>query len=291
MKRRDFLRNFSAAALTGAMMNLNDLNAMSLMNSATDPMPVIFAGHGNPMNAIEDNEFSQGWQSVGTSISRPAAILCISAHWETKGSFVTAMENPRTIHDFYGFPDKLFAFEYPAPGSPELAGAVRQAMSEAKVKADLSWGLDHGTWSILKHMAPAAQIPVVQLSLDYTLSPMDHLNLAGQLAPFRRRGIVILGSGNIVHNLRMVDWKNQSAGHDWAIEANETIKKIIQSGDFKKLAGYESLGKAVQLAVPTPEHLLPLLYVLALKEEDESVTYFNDRCVMGSLSMTSLKIS
>lgn len=256
----------------------------------TEPMPVLFFGHGSPMNAIEQNEFTQGWKESIKHLPKPAAILCISAHWETKGTFVTAMEMPRTIHDFGGFPQALFDVQYPSPGSPELAAAAKEAITKTAVGLDEHWGLDHGAWSVIKILYPEADIPVVQLSLDYTKPAQYHFELAQELAALRRKGVLIIGSGNIVHNLRILDWKNPDSGYDWAVEANTKVKEFIAGNDFQPLVNYSALGKAVQLSVPTPEHYLPLLYTLALKDEQEKITLFNDKLVMGSISMLSLKI-
>ena len=261
----------------------------------TPPMPVLFVGHGNPMNAIEDNEFSRGWRQVGQSLPRPTAILCISAHWETQGTLVTAMDRPRTIHDFGGFPRALYEAQYPAPGSAWLARETQQAIHKTQVGLDNEWGLDHGCWSVLRQMYPDADVPVVQLSLDYDRAAQDQYDLAKELAPLRERGVLILGSGNMVHNLgRLVlspdgDF-NTAFGLDWAIEANDLFKRLIDENRHQELVNYPSLGRAVALAVPTREHYLPLLYALALKREDETVTYFNDKPVAGSLTMTSLLI-
>ena len=264
----------------------------------TERMPVLFVGHGSPMNAIEDNEFSRGWWEVAKTLPKPKAMLCISAHWETLGTLVTAMERPRTIHDFGGFPQALYEAQYPAPGSPWLAQETKAAVKKAAVGLNEDWGLDHGCWSVLKQMYPQAEIPVVQLSLDYTKSPQDHYDLAKELAPLRQKGVLILGSGNMVHNLRRVVLKsnsldafNEPFGLDWAIEANQLFKKLINENNHQALIDYPALGTAVQLAVPTPEHYLPLLYVLALKQEDDSLSYFNDKPLAGSLTMTSLKIA
>ena len=258
-------------------------------------MPVLFVGHGSPMNAIEDNPFSRQWRQVGSRLPRPRAILCISAHWETWGTLVTAMPAPRTIHDFGGFPAELYAARYPAPGSPPLAEEVRQLLGPGAVGLDLEWGLDHGCWSVLLQMFPRADIPVVQLSLNAALAPQDHYALAQALAPLRRQGVLILGSGNMVHNLRRVvlvtgslsDF-NHPFGLDWALEARALLKSLIDQDRHAELANYAALGPSVQLAVPTPEHYLPLLYALALKRPDDTLSYFNDEAVAGSLTMTSL---
>jgi len=261
--------------------------------NSTEQMPVLFLGHGSPMNAIEENEFVKGFRSIGKTISKPNAILCVSAHWETKGTFVTAMEKPTTIHDFGGFPKALFDVQYPAPGSPDLARETKSIITKTKVGLDDKWGLDHGTWSVIKHLYPNADVPVIQMSLDYYQTPQYHYELAKELSSLRKKGVLIIGSGNMVHNLGMVDWNKLNTteyGYDWAIEANEKMKKYILSNDHKQLIDFKSQGKAFNLAIPTPEHYLPLLYALALKEENEKVTLFNDKIVAGSLSMTSLKI-
>ena len=253
-------------------------------------MPVIFAGHGSPMNAIELNEFSQGWQAMVKDLPQPTAILCISAHWETRGTFVTAMEQPKTIHDFYGFPQPLFDVQYPAPGSVTLANDTIQAVATTSVAKDLSWGLDHGCWSILKHMYPTATIPVVQLSLNQLQDPLWHYQLAKELGVLRHKGVLIIGSGNMVHNLGVMNWKTPETGYDWAREANEIFKTLIKNNDHLSLATYKDLGDEVRQSIPTPEHYLPLLYTLGLKTEDEQVQFFNDKTIFGSISMTSLLI-
>ena len=256
-------------------------------------MPVLFVGHGNPMYAIEENEFVYSWRKLGESLPRPKAILCISAHWETNGTFVTAMSNPPTIHDFGGFPQELFDVQYPVPGSPELARETKQKISKIKVELDEKWGLDHGAWSVIRNIYPRADIPVIELSLNFNQPPRFHYDLAKELASLRDKGVLIIGSGNIVHNLRLVAWDKVNEpeyGFDWALTANDKIKQHILNGNHKELINYSLLGREVQMAVPTPEHYLPLLYALALKGANESVTFFNDKAVMGSLSMTSLKI-
>jgi 4,5-DOPA dioxygenase extradiol len=255
-------------------------------------MPLLFLGHGSPMNAIEENEFVHGFREAAKEIPKPKAILCISAHWETKGTFVTAMQNPPTIHDFGGFPKTLFDVQYPAPGSPALAKETRKAIQSTKIELDNSWGLDHGAWSILKHMYPEANIPVIQMSLDYTRKPQFHYELAKELSALRKSGVLIIGSGNMVHNLGMVAWDklNQNFAFDWAEEANEKMKSAIISGNYAPLINFQTQGKAFDLAIPTPEHFLPLLYILSLKQKDEDLNFFNDKAPAGSLSMTSVKI-
>lgn len=253
-------------------------------------MPVIFAGHGSPMNAIETNEFSKGWKAMVHDLPEPSAILCISAHWETRGIFVTSMEQPKTIHDFYGFPQTLFDVQYPAPGSPALANETIKAVTTTLVEKDLSWGLDHGCWSILKHMYPNANIPVVQLSLNQLQDPLWHYQFAKELGVLRQKGVLIIGSGNMVHNLGVMNWKTPDTGYDWATEANEIFKTLIANNDHLSLATYKNLGAAVRNSIPTPEHYLPLLYILGLKTEDEKLQFFNDKTIFGSISMTSLLI-
>jgi 4,5-DOPA dioxygenase extradiol len=291
MDRRRFLASLALIPLTGAAMKIDDLMSVAgSMESTGTKMPVLFVGHGNPMNAVEDNDFTRGWQAVARNIPVPKAILCISAHWETAGTFITAMPKPRTIHDFGGFPQDLYNVQYPAPGDPELARAISREVKKTQVLPDEKWGLDHGTWSVLTRMYPVADIPVLQLSLDYRKEAQYHYELASELAFLREKGILVVGSGNMVHNLRMVDWSGKTAGFDWAIEANDSFKRLILSGDHAALTDYTKQGKAVQLAVPTPEHYLPLLYVLALQGKQEEVSLFNDALVMGSLSMTSMII-
>jgi len=271
-------------------MNLNKFKSFTDPLESTEKMPVLFIGHGSPMNAIEQNEFTLGWKTISQAISKPSAILCISAHWETKGTFVTAMENPPTIHDFGGFPQTLFDVQYPAPGSPELAKHTQGIVDKTSVNLDKSWGLDHGAWSVIKQLYPKADVPVIQMSLDYTRDPQYHYDLGKQLASLRRKGVLIIGSGNMVHNLRIIDWNKPNQGFDWAEEANEKIKRFITGNEHQQLINYRKLGTEVQLAVPSPEHYLPLLYILAMKTENELISFFNEKTVMGSISMTSVKI-
>ncbi len=274
-------------------MKINELNKNASSFSGTEKMPVLFLGHGSPMNAIEENEFVTAFRNLGKEISKPNAILCISAHWETRGTYVTAMEWPKTIHDFGGFPKALFDVQYPAPGSPVLAKETQMMILNTEVGLDQNWGLDHGCWSVIKHLYPNADIPVVEMSLNYSLTPQSHYELARELSELRNKGVLIVGSGNIVHNLRMVAWNKLDASeyeYDWAMEAREKMKKFILEGDHQSLINYQFQGKAFDLAVPTPDHFLPLLYVLALKEKNETMNLFNDKTVAGSLAMTSLRI-
>jgi 4,5-DOPA dioxygenase extradiol len=273
-------------------MKINELDNMASSFSSTEKMPVLFLGHGSPMNAIEENEFVTGFRNIAKGIPKPNAILCISAHWETKGTYVTAMESPRTIHDFGGFPKVLFDVQYPAPGSPELAKETQQIIHRTEVGLDQKWGLDHGCWSVIKHLYPKADVPIIEMSLDYSQTPQAHFELAQELSVLRNKGVLIVGSGNIVHNLRLVAWDklNSIYSFDWAKEANERMNKFILDGDYQSLINYQMQGKAFDLAIPTPDHFLPLLYALALKEKNENVRLFNDEIMAGSLSMTSLKI-
>lgn len=275
--------------LTGAAMKLNNLNILS----PSPQMPVLFLGHGSPMNAIEENEFVQGFRKISQEISKPSAILCISAHWETKGTFVTAMTNPRTIHDFGGFPKELFEVQYPAPGSPELAMEVQKTITKSSVDLDHQWGLDHGAWSVLKHLYPKADVPVIQMSIDYTKDALYHFELAKELSKLRERGVLIVGSGNLVHNLSLVAWDklHESYAYDWAIEASDKMKSYILNRDFEKLIAFKKQGRSFDLAIPSPEHYLPLIYTLGLAKEKEEIQLFNDKPIAGSLTMTSIKIS
>lgn len=256
-------------------------------------MPVLFIGHGSPMNAIEENEFVDGFRRIATTFEKPDAIICISAHWETRGTYFTAMENPPTIHDFGGFPCEMFEVQYPTPGNPLLASEIKKDIKSTDISLDHKWGLDHGAWSVLKHMYPDADVPVIQMSLDYGKSPADHYELAGELNKFREKGILIVGSGNMVHNLSKLAWDKLNAeeyGYEWALEANARMKDYILAGNHNPLINYFSQGKAFQLAIPTAEHFLPLLYVLSLSNQQEKIEIFNDKAVAGSITMTSVKI-
>ncbi|MBS1667486.1 MAG: 4,5-DOPA dioxygenase extradiol [Bacteroidetes bacterium] len=274
-------------------MKLSELEKLVQPFGNTEKMPLLFLGHGSPMNAIEENEFVTGFREIAMTLPRPSAILCVSAHWETRGTFVTAMEKPPTIHDFGGFPQALYQVQYPAPGSPALANETKAMVHKTDIGLDQKWGLDHGAWSVIKHLYPQADVPVIQMSLDHYQTPQYHYDLAKELGSLREKGVLILGSGNMVHNLRMVAWDQLDKpgfGYEWAIEASEKMKTYMRSGDFQQLINFRSQGKAFDLAIPTPEHYLPLLYVLALKEENENLSLFNDKAIAGSLSMTSVKI-
>lgn len=293
MKRKDFAKLLSATPLF--MMNpIKALDDISAHFDKSDRMPVLFLGHGSPMNAIEENEFVVGFRNIAKEIPTPTAILCVSAHWFTQGTKVTAMQMPRTIHDFGGFPQELFQVQYPAPGSPALAKETSQILSPTLVELDEKWGLDHGAWSVIKHLYPQANIPVIQLSIDYTQPANYHFELAKKLSSLRQKGVLIIGSGNIVHNLRMVDFKNfdkDDYGYDWAREVRDKVNNYILDGNFNPLINYQTQGTAFQYAIPSPDHYLPLIYSLALKEKNETISLFNDKLMAGSLSMTSLKIA
>lgn len=273
-------------------MKLNDLTRITEPLTSSPRMPVLFLGHGSPMNAIEENEFVAGFRNVGQEVPRPQAVLCISAHWETRGTQVTAMEHPRTIHDFGGFPQALFDVQYPAPGSPELAEETRRLVSSTDVILDQQWGLDHGAWSVVKHLYPNADVPIIQMSIDYTLSPEKHYALAKEIAALRDKGVLIIGSGNMVHNLGMVAWDklNETYAFDWAQEASDKMERAITTGDHAPLINFHAQGRAFDLAINSGEHFLPLLYTLALQNSDERATLFNAKPVAGSLTMTSVKI-
>ena len=275
-------------------MKLQEFSNLSSSFNSTDKMPMLFVGHGSPMNAIEDNEFSNRWKLLGKEIPKPTAVLCISAHWLTKGTAITAMEHPKTIHDFGGFPKTLFDVEYPALGNPTLANETKQLIHSTNAELNHDWGLDHGTWSVVKQMYPDAKIPVLQLSIDFYKPAQYHYDLAKELAALRRKGVLIIGSGNMVHNLGMVAWdkiNEPEYGFDWAHEINATFKKLISEGNHKGMIDYEKLGQVAKLAIPTPDHYFPLIYTLGLQEKNDTISFFNDKAVGGSLTMTSVKLS
>lgn len=275
------------------MSGLNELHKFSETLSAQDKkMPVLFIGHGSPMNAIEDNEFTARWLQMAKELPQPRAVLCISAHWLTRGTHVTAMQLPKTIHDFGGFPQALFDVQYPVPGSPLIAGEVKEIIKSTNVGLDHDWGLDHGTWSVVKRMYPDANIPVLQLSIDYHQPGQYHFNLAKELAALRKKGVLIIGSGNMVHNLGMLafdKFNEPNYGFDWAHQMNATFKKHIAERNYQPLINYETLGPAAKLAIPTPDHYYPMLYNLGLIEAADEISFFNDKAVAGSLTMTSFK--
>lgn len=255
------------------------------MDTSTPPrMPAIFFGHGSPMNALEVNRYTQVWRDLAAAIPKPKAILAISAHWYTRGTAVTASAMPQTIHDFGGFPQALFEVRYPAPGDPALAERVRDLLAPIEVQLDHAWGLDHGTWSVLIHTYPAADVPVVQLSVDATHAPAYHLALGRRLTALRDEGVLIVASGNVVHNLRTMIW-GEAQAYDWALRFNDTVRSHLLNGEVEKLTLYPTWGDDARLAVPTPEHYLPLLYVVGAKHDDEAISMAVDGIEGGSISM------
>lgn len=254
-------------------------------------MPALFLGHGSPLNALARNAFSERWSALGASLPKPAAILSISAHWFVPETAVTASAQPRTIHDFGGFPDELYKMQYPAPGSPELAQRVQALLAPVAVRSDRNWGLDHGTWSVLVHVYPKADIPVVQLSLDETREASWHFEIAKQLQPLRDEGVLILGSGNIVHNLHTYAWGNRTAlPYDWALRFEQRARKLLDARDFAPLVDYEGMGPDAMLSAPTPDHYLPLVYVLAQHRDGDAVSLPVEGFDGGSISMLSVQI-
>lgn len=254
-------------------------------------MPAIFFGHGNPMNALMRNGWTDGWAEIGQSIPRPRAVLCISAHWYLPGTRVTAMPSPRTIHDFGGFPPELYRVQYPAPGDPELAGHVKEILSPLEVEPDNSWGLDHGTWSVLLHVFPNADVPIVQLSLDETKPAAFHFEVGKKLMPLRDEGILIVGSGNLVHNLHTYAWgRHMPEAYDWAVRFETKARELITAGSFESLIHYETLDKDALLSIPTPEHYLPFLYVIATRRQNEPITFPVEGVDGGSISMLCVQV-
>ena len=292
MQRKHFIKSIIAGGL--GMTGLSAFNKFTgSLPQDGNLMPVLFIGHGSPMNGIEDNEFSRRWKKMAQEIPVPKAVLVVSAHWFTNGTQITAMDFPKTIHDFGGFPQALFDVQYPAPGNPVLAKETTDIIKSAKVELDHDWGLDHGTWTIVRHMYPDANIPVLQLSIDYSKGPQYHYDLGKELYELRKKGVLIIGSGNMVHNLRMIAWDKMNTdnyGFDWAIQMNDAFKNLISDGNHQPLINYTGFGTAGKLAIPTPEHYLPLLYTLSLQSGSDKAEFFNDKAVAGSLTMTSVKI-
>lgn len=274
------------------MNSIYDFNAFTdRLDEQEHLMPVLFIGHGSPMNGILDTEFSRRWKKMASEIPVPKAVLVVSAHWFTQGTRITAMDFPTTIHDFGGFPEALYKVQYPAPGDPQLAKETADLIHSTKVELDHDWGLDHGAWTIIRHMYPDAQIPVLQLSMDHTKGAQYHYDLAKELYSLRKKGVLIIGSGNMVHNLRMLAWDklDDPFGYDWALEMNEQFKTLITNGEHDRLIHYQKLGRSALLAIPTPEHYLPLLYTLGLRTVQDPVSFFNDKPMAGSLTMTSVR--
>jgi 4,5-DOPA dioxygenase extradiol len=254
------------------------------------PLPAIFLGHGNPMNSMAQNTWTEAWAAIGDSIPRPSAVLCISAHWYLQSTRITAMPRPRTIHDFYGFPRELYEVQYPAPGDPELARRVQQMLAPLPVALDEAWGLDHGAWSVLRHMYPDADVPILQLSIDETQPASFHYELGKKLAPLRDEGILIVGSGNLVHNIQMYAWEGQMPDpYDWAARFDTKARELILRSDYKALVDYKKLGPDALLSIPSPDHYLPLLYVLGSIRQGEAISFPVDGFDGGSMSMLAVK--
>ncbi len=272
-------------------MNFSNFKNVVDQFPATPTMPALFIGHGSPANALEDNAYTRAWIEMGKNLAKPSAILCISAHWFTDGTYVHGRERPQTIHDYYGFPPELYAIRYNCPGAPELARDVQKSVTKTSVLWDEDWGLDHGCWVVIRHLFPNADVPVFQMSLDATKPPQFHYDLAKELAALRRRGVLIVGSGNIVHNLGLISFDHITTPYDWALEFDEVSKKLIDDGNHQALIDYKKLGHAAQLSIPTPDHYWPLLYTLALQEPGESVNFFAEGHTHKSISMRSLIIS
>jgi 4,5-DOPA dioxygenase extradiol len=304
MDRKKFLRRLALLPLGMAAskanrtfskiyhpMELKDLNALSQDFGSSEKMPVLFVGHGNPMNAITINNYSNTWAQLGKTLPVPSAILCISAHWLTNGTAVTMTEKPATIHDFGGFPDELYQVQYPAPGAVDYARLAISSVASVKVHEDFKWGLDHGAWSVLKNMYPLANVPVFQMSIDYGKPPAYHFNLAKELSVLRTRGVLIVASGNVVHNLGMVSWGDSGRKFDWAIEFDNLVKTSIEANDAAPLINYEKLGRVATLAHPTNDHYLPLMYALGLRSGSDTFRFFNDSFDLGSISMRSVIFS
>jgi 4,5-DOPA dioxygenase extradiol len=291
MNRKDFLAALSVVPLSAVAMKLNDLERITHSFESTERMPVLFIGHGNPMNAITDTPYGRSWAELGKKLPKPKAILCISAHWLTNGTAVNISAQPKTIHDFGGFPDELFKVQYPASGAPEIARTVIQEVKSVKVQEDKDWGLDHGAWSVLKHLYPKANVPVFQMSIDYGKSPEYHYKLGKELSALRNRGVLILSSGNIVHNLGMVSWNDPNKKFDWAIEFDTLVKEQVLKNDPLPLINYQKNARLAQLAHPSNDHYLPLMYTLGLRDDKDQVNFLTETIDMGSISMRSVLFS
>jgi 4,5-DOPA dioxygenase extradiol len=290
MDRKDFIKTLSLL-MSGPIISKAETVVNELAKGvSTATMPVMFIGHGNPMNALYDNKFTQTLAGLQKNTARPKAILVVSAHWLSEGTYVSTNPNPQTIYDFGGFPDELYKVKYEPKGSPELAREIMEKVSYTKVKEEKQWGLDHGAWTILKHMYPLADIPVFQLSIDYSKPASYHYDLAKQLSFLRTKGVLVIGSGNIVHNLGMIDFRNPDSAFDWAIEFDNTVKDLLNKGDDQALINYGKLGKAASLSIPTNDHYLPMIYSLGLKGAKERVSYLYESMEMGSISMRSFVI-
>lgn len=269
-------------------MTLKQLKKITESYENTPRMPVIFVGHGSPMNAIERNEYSLGWEALGKRLIRPNAVLCISAHWLTEGTFVHDAKKPKTIHDFWGFPEELYKISYPCPGAPEKAKELQSLIKGTKVMTDSEWGLDHGTWVVMTHLFPRADVPVFEMSIDVNMNSESHYQLGQELIALRDKGVLIVGSGNIVHNLGIMQYEASAKPFDWALEFDELTKKLIEKGDDRSLIEYQKLGKAAHLSVPTPDHYWPMLYALALRRKNDNISFPVNGISNGSISMRAI---
>jgi 4,5-DOPA dioxygenase extradiol len=292
MNRKDFIKALALLPLSAAAMKLQDLRKVTDTFQNTSLMPVWFIGHGNPMNVIQDNPFTRKLMEMGKSIAeKPNAILVVSAHWLTmRNTFVTVTPKPETIYDFGGFPEEMYKIKYPAPGAPEMAREVKNMVKSIEIQEDDHWGLDHGSWTVLKHMFPEADIPVFQISIDYSKPPQFHYDLARELMALRRKGVLIIGSGNIVHNLRRADFHNTEKPYDWAIEFDEISKQKILSRDFNALINYHNLGQSAALAIPTSDHYLPMIYTLGLVNDREEIRFTYEEIQNASISMRCFQV-
>jgi len=290
VKRNDFIKKVTLGTL--GMVTINTwANEISKLTVESKKMPALFIGHGSPMNAIENNDFTKTLNKLGQNIAKPKAILCISAHWTTKGTFVDISPNPKMIYDMYGFPKELYEVDYPTKGAPNIASEVTKLITSTKVEKSLDWGLDHGTWSVLKHIYPKADVPTFQLSIDYNQPMQYHYDLAKQLKALRKKGVLIVGSGNITHNLSIVDLHDINAKpRDWTLEFDLKIKKFIDDRNHQAIIDYQKIGSSSKLAVPEPSHYIPLIYTLALQDDKDAIDYFYDKFHYGTLSMRCVKI-
>lgn len=292
MNRAEFIRSFTLGTLGLSTMSFNDLDNLLSSGKASERMPALFLGHGSPMNALENNPITRIWQQLGRELPTPTAIVSISAHWMTAGKTeITAMPLPKTIHDFGGFPKALYEVQYPAKGAPELAAELQKELQYTRLGHDHSWGLDHGTWSVLRHLYPKADIPVIQLSIDMSRDGNWHYNFGQALARWRNKGVLFLGSGNLVHNLRMLDWDRPNGGYDWAVEFDTFSAEKMSTGDFKPLVNFEKLGTAAKLSIPSTDHYLPLLYILGMQQAGEKTSFPVTGMQMGGISMRSVLLS
>ena len=293
MNRKSFIKHLAAMPLIASSMNLN-LNELKTITDgfqSTQKMPVLFIGHGNPMNAIYDNSFTQSLNKLGKTLEKPNAILVISAHWQTIGTYVSTNPWPKTIYDFGGFPKELFEVKYEPKGHPKLAKELISTVTSVAVKEKIEMGLDHGAWTVLRHIYPDADVPVFEMSIDFEKSPLFHYNLGRELGKLREKGVLILGSGNIVHNLRLLDWNNAyGKPFDWAQDFDLFVKNNIDKRDFQPLVEYEKYGKAAMLSVPSNDHYLPMLYTLGLANANEPIKYIYEGYEFGSLSMRCFQI-